>query len=84
VDGNEYTEDTLNDFPRKDISDQFKEDDYKILVVANEFLTGFDEPLLASIFSAVARFPYAIPYLEISIGRLSPVKRVETLVKIGG
>lgn len=45
VDGIEHTEDTLNGFPNKDISQKFKEDDYKILIVANKFLTGFDEPL---------------------------------------
>ena len=50
LDGNEYTEDTLNGFPSKDIPDKFKEDDYKILVVANKFLTGFDEPLLHTMY----------------------------------
>lgn len=50
VDGNEYTEDILNGFPSKDIPDQFKTDDYKILVVANKFLTGFDEPLLHTMY----------------------------------
>lgn len=46
VDGIEYTEDIINGFPSKDIKDKFKTDDYRILVVANKFLTGFDEPLL--------------------------------------
>ena len=50
VDGNEYTEDLLNSFPSKEIPDQFKTDDYKILVVANKFLTGFDEPLLHTMY----------------------------------
>ncbi len=50
VDGNEYTEDILNGFPSNDIPDQFKTDDYKILVVANKFLTGFDEPLLHTMY----------------------------------
>ncbi len=50
VDGIEYTEDIINGFPSKDISQQFKQDDYKILVVANKFLTGFDEPLLHTMY----------------------------------
>jgi len=50
VDGIEYTEDIINGFPSKDISDQFKKDDYKILVVANKSLIGFDEPLLHSMY----------------------------------
>lgn len=50
VDGIEYTEDTLNGFPSKDIPQQFKADDYKILIVANKFLTGFDESLLHTMY----------------------------------
>ncbi|HEY9634854.1 MAG TPA: DEAD/DEAH box helicase family protein [Coleofasciculaceae cyanobacterium] len=50
VDGIEYTEDTLNGFSSKDIPEKFKEDDYKILVVANKYLTGFDEPLLHTMY----------------------------------
>ncbi|MBD2502727.1 type I restriction endonuclease subunit R [Anabaena azotica] len=50
VDGIEYTEDIINGFPGKDIPDEFKKDEYKILVVANKFLTGFDEPLLHTMY----------------------------------
>ncbi|WP_009632500.1 type I restriction endonuclease subunit R [Synechocystis sp. PCC 7509] len=50
VDGIEYTEDTLNGFPSKDIPQKLKEDNYKILIVANKFLTGFDEPLLHTMY----------------------------------
>ena len=50
VDGVEYTEDSLNNFPGKDIPEEFKKDKYKILVVANKFLTGFDEPLLHTMY----------------------------------
>ena len=46
VDGIEHTEDSLNGFPGNDIPAEFKRDEYKILVVANKFLTGFDEPML--------------------------------------
>ena len=50
VDGIEHTEDSLNGFPSNDIPKQFKEDKYKILIVANKFLTGFDEPLLHTMY----------------------------------
>ncbi|TVP60849.1 MAG: type I restriction endonuclease subunit R [Nodularia sp. (in: Bacteria)] len=50
IDGIEYTEEIINKFPSKDISDEFKKSDYKILVVANKFLTGFDEPLLHTMY----------------------------------
>ena len=50
VNGIEHTEDSLNGFPGKDIPDKFETDDYRILVVANKYLTGFDEPLLHTMY----------------------------------
>jgi type I restriction enzyme R subunit len=50
VDGIEHTEDSLNGFPSKDIPEKFKEPGYRLLVVANKFLTGFDEPLLHTMY----------------------------------
>lgn len=48
--GLEYTEDTVNDFPGKDINVKFDTDEYRILVVANKFLTGFDQPKLTAMY----------------------------------
>lgn len=50
VDGIEYSEDSANGFPSNDITKEFKKDEYKILVVANKFLTGFDEPMLHTMY----------------------------------
>jgi type I restriction enzyme R subunit len=50
VDGIEYTEDILNGFPEKDTRDKFDEDEYRILVVANKYLTGFDQPKLTAMY----------------------------------
>ena len=50
VDGIEHTEDSLNGFPSKDIGENFRKEGYRILVVANKFLTGFDEPLLHTMY----------------------------------
>jgi type I restriction enzyme R subunit len=56
VDGIEYTEEALNGFPSKDIPDKLAgnvkagETNYRLLVVANKFLTGFDEPLLHTMY----------------------------------
>lgn len=50
VDGQEYTEDTINGFAEKDTRDKFDEDDYRILVVANKYLTGFDQPKLTAMY----------------------------------
>ncbi|MDD5372573.1 MAG: DEAD/DEAH box helicase family protein [Sulfurimonas sp.] len=50
VKGVEYTEDEMNGFASKDISDKFDTDEYKLLVVANKFLTGFDQPKLCTMY----------------------------------
>ena len=48
VKGIEYTEDSINGFPSKDIEEKFDSDDYRLLVVANKYLTGFDQPKLST------------------------------------
>lgn len=50
VDGIPYTEDGLNGFPARDLPEKFEKDDHKILVVANKYLTGFDEPMLHTMY----------------------------------
>ncbi|UIJ38949.1 DEAD/DEAH box helicase family protein [Desulfobaculum bizertense] len=50
IDGVKHTESSLNGFPGGEIAEKFKLDDYKILIVANKFQTGFDEPLLHSMY----------------------------------
>lgn len=48
--GIEYTEDTVNGFPGKDMKEKFDTDDYRLLVVANKFLTGFDQKKLTAMY----------------------------------
>ncbi len=50
VDGIEYTEETINGFPSKDIEEKFDSDEYRLLVVANKYLTGFDQPKLSTMY----------------------------------
>ena len=50
VDGIDYTEANMNGFAEKDTRDKFDEADYKILVVANKYLTGFDQPKLTAMY----------------------------------
>lgn len=50
VDGIDYSEDSINGFPEKDTRDKFDEDTYRILVVANKYLTGFDQPKLTAMY----------------------------------
>ena len=47
----EYTEKGLNGLPpRSRIEDAFKTPEYRILIVANKYQTGFDEPLLHTMY----------------------------------
>ncbi|MVZ62162.1 type I restriction endonuclease subunit R [Sphingobacterium humi] len=50
VDGIEYTEAIMNGFPDSETKDEFDKNDYRILVVANKFLTGFDQPKLTTMY----------------------------------
>ncbi|WP_300024342.1 type I restriction endonuclease [uncultured Maribacter sp.] len=44
------TEASLNGFPSAKIPDEFEKDEYRFLLVANKFQTGFDQPLLHTMF----------------------------------
>jgi type I restriction enzyme R subunit len=50
VDGIKYTESELNGFSEKDTKDQFDTDEYRLLIVANKYLTGFDQPKLCTMY----------------------------------
>jgi type I restriction enzyme R subunit len=50
-DEQEYTENSMNDLPKnKTIENAFEEDPYRILIVANKYQTGFDQPLLHTMY----------------------------------
>ena len=49
--GQDYTEDGMNALPPSvSIADSFKSPEYRILIVSNKFQTGFDEPLLQTMY----------------------------------
>lgn len=48
--GSKVTESSLNGFPSNDIPDRIKEDPYRLLVCADKFQTGYDEPLLHTMY----------------------------------
>ncbi|MCR5569250.1 MAG: DEAD/DEAH box helicase family protein [Paludibacteraceae bacterium] len=48
--GKLVTEATINGFPSAEITDRIQEDPYRILVVADKFQTGYDEPLLHTMY----------------------------------
>jgi type I restriction enzyme R subunit len=50
IDGMTHSEAQLNGFAENDTKDQFDSDDYRLLVVANKYLTGFDQPKLCAMY----------------------------------
>jgi type I restriction enzyme R subunit len=50
VGGEAVKESDINGFPSSQIEKKFKNDPYRILVVADKFQTGFDEPLLHTMY----------------------------------
>jgi type I restriction enzyme R subunit len=49
-DGQEYTEAKMNGFPEAATGDRFEGDDYRFLIVASKFQTGFDQPKLVAMY----------------------------------
>ena len=50
IKGRDYTEAGLNGFPENETAEMFENDDYRLLVVANKYLTGFDQPKLCAMY----------------------------------
>ena len=50
MDGIKYTEAQMNGFSETETKDKFDEDEYRMLVVANKYLTGFDQPKLSAMY----------------------------------
>jgi len=45
-----YTESGMNRFPESQTAEHFDSDDYQVLIVAEKFQTGFDQPLLHTMY----------------------------------
>ena len=48
--GREYAEASMNGVPEKNTAEEFKKDEYRFLIVAEKFQTGFDQPLLSVMY----------------------------------
>jgi type I restriction enzyme R subunit len=46
--GKEYTEEGINRCPEHQLPKKFREEDFNLLIVANKYQTGYDEPLLCA------------------------------------
>lgn len=50
VDGIAYTEGGMNGFEDSKTKENFDKDEYRLLIVANKYLTGFDQPKLTAMY----------------------------------
>ncbi|MBZ7995063.1 type I restriction endonuclease subunit R [Campylobacter canadensis] len=50
VDGVKYTESSVNNISEAELKKEFKKDIYRFLIVAEKYQTGFDEPLLHTMY----------------------------------
>lgn len=66
-DGNEYTETMMNSIKESELPKRFATDEYRVLLVAEKYQTGFDQPLLHTM------------YVD---KKLSGVKAVQTLSRL--
>lgn len=48
--GINYTEPDMNQFSERELPEKFNSDEYKVLLVAEKYQTGFDEPLLHTMY----------------------------------
>src|SRR3989344_2549051 len=66
-DGKEYTEPKMNQFGEKELPDKFNTNEYQLLLVADKYQTGYDQPLLHTM------------YVD---KKLSGIKAVQTLSRL--
>ena len=78
--GLDYTETGMNGFPEKKTAEHFKKDEYKILIVAEKFQTGFDQPLLHTMYvDKRLNGLHAVQTLS-RLNRIHPPDKTETFV----
>ena len=65
--GIQYSESDINGFGERELPEKFETDEYQLLIVADKYQTGFDQPLLHSM------------YVD---KKLSGVKAVQTLSRL--
>jgi len=75
IDGEKLTEATLNGFPSKDIADRIQADPYHFLICADKFQTGYDEPLLHTMYVDKALAGIKAVQTLSRLNRAHPLKR---------
>ncbi len=78
--GDEFTEPGMNAFPESETAERFGSDDYQVLIVAEKFQTGFDQPLLHTMYvDKVLTGLNAVQTLS-RLNRILPPEKTDTFV----
>jgi type I restriction enzyme R subunit len=75
-----YTEAQMNKFPTKETAERFGEDDYQVLIVAEKFQTGFDQPLLHTMYVDKVLTGLAAVQTLSRLNRIHPPEKEDTFV----
>jgi type I restriction enzyme R subunit len=74
-DGRKVSEATLNGFASKEIADRIQDDPYRFLICADKFQTGYDEPLLHTMYVDKALAGIKAVQTLSRLNRAHPLKR---------
>ncbi len=78
--GDEFTEPSMNAFPESETAQRFGSDNYQVLIVAEKFQTGFDQPLLHTMYvDKVLTGLNAVQTLS-RLNRILPPEKTDTFV----
>jgi type I restriction enzyme, R subunit len=78
--GDEFTEPGMNRYPESETAERFGGDDYQVLIVAEKFQTGFDQPLLHTMYvDKVLTGLNAVQALS-RLNRILPPEKTDTFV----
>jgi type I restriction enzyme R subunit len=78
--GDQFSEPSMNKFPESQTPTQFEEGDYQVLVVAEKFQTGYDQPLLHTMFvDKPLTGLHAVQTLS-RLNRIYPPQKTDTFV----
>jgi type I restriction enzyme R subunit len=74
ADGGEFTESRMNKFPESQTAERFGSTDYQVLIVAEKFQTGFDQPLLHTMYVDKVLVGLAAVQTLSRLNRIHPLK----------
>lgn len=80
LDGKDYTESGMNGFAEKNLPDEFDKDEYQVLLVADKYQTGFDQPKLCAMYILKKLHGVAAVQTLSRLNRICPPYKKKTFV----